>query len=197
MMSPPLSRFAMVMLFTAPVATAAGVVLKRTQVTCQRGAPCRAEVQLHLVVGCPAGRAADARWCGELQELLGRIADTVFARDPCAPERASSAPVEDIVQQDFLQRDVRVCAAGPFTFIRLRRRYPACAVSSARLHRGDRQVEVLLLKPAEACSPGTCQYLVVYSPVERSTRFEMELLSGDGAICERYAGLTLKGVEAR
>lgn len=101
------------------------------------------------------------------------------------------------MQQDFLQRDVHVCAAGPFTFIRLRRKHPACAVTSARLHRGERQVEVLLLRPAVACSPGACQDLVARTPLERSTRFELELLSGDGTACERYAGLTLKGVESR
>src|SRR4051812_18430904 len=126
MMSFPLSRFAMVVLSAAPMATAS-VVLERAQVTCRPGTPCPADVQLHLVVTCPAS--------GESPDLLGGIADAVLARDSCAPE-----------QQDFLQRDVRVCATGPFTFIRLRRRYPACAVSAARLRRGDQQVEVLLLK---------------------------------------------------
>lgn len=139
---------------------------------------------LALDAGTGVSRAA-------FQETLSSTASTIFKERACASLQSEIVRAKTIAQTSEDGRSgALVCAVGTLNYLRVPRKHPGCTVASARLLRGGRDVEVLLLESVQS-EKGSWQVLAVWSPPEQTDGFELMLLAADGTLCERYYDLTL------
>jgi hypothetical protein len=127
----------------------------------------------------------------EVQDAFRLAASAVFGERTCRPPEPGLPEAEEVMQPSGADTAL-VCAVGAVSYLRVRRAQPECPVSSARLLRERRAVEVLLLEEVRPCLGGKCQALVVRTPLEESSNLELELLAADGTLCEPRLDVTLR-----
>jgi len=124
------------------------------------------------------------------QQALSGMAAAIFKDNACAPLQSQLVRAEVVNQAKGAAPDVLVCAAGTLNYLRVPRKQPGCAVSSARLLREGKDVEVLLQESVQS-KKESWQVLAVWSPSERTEGFELLLLAADGTLCEKHPDLVL------
>src|SRR6185295_13370872 len=126
------------------------------------------------------------------QEELSSTASAIFKDGACAMLRSQLVRTRPVNQMKKKRADpgVLVCATGTLNYLRVPREHPECAVSSARLSRQGKDVEVLLLESVRS-EKEFWQVLAVWSPPEKAEDFELLLLAADGTLCEGHYDLML------
>jgi hypothetical protein len=119
-----------------------------------------------------------------LQETLSSTAGAIFRDGACAPLQSQLVQAK-AVEQKTRDTTALVCAVGMLNYLRVLRKAPGCAVSSARLSQGGMETEVLLLEPAQSKKGVTLQVLAAWSPLEKGD-FNLLLLAADGTLCEKH-----------
>lgn len=136
-----------------------------------------------LDAGTAVSRAA-------FQEALSSTAGAIFKDNACAPLQSQMMRAKRVKQDKAQAPGALVCATGMLNYLRVPRTNPGCTVSSARLLRGGRDVEVLLLESVQS-EKESWQVLAVWSPPEQTDGFDLLLLAADGTLCEDYHDLRL------
>jgi hypothetical protein len=121
------------------------------------------------------------------QETLSATASAIFKDDDCAPLQSPRVRAKKVwrARSTYKETPALICAVGMINYLRVRRTAPRCAVSSARLLRQGRDVEVLLLEQAQLEKGVIWQVLATWTPPERED-VELLLLAADGTRCEQH-----------
>jgi hypothetical protein len=119
------------------------------------------------------------------REALSSTAGVVFKDGACASLQSPRVRANEVLQARHVRTNTPalVCAVGTINYVRVRRTAPGCTVSSARLLRQGKDVEVLLLEQAQLDKGVSWQVLATWTLPGRED-VELLLLAADGTRCE-------------